>query len=375
MTSAFIFLLVSPICVFRQPARALASPGPLTSRIAWVTEPLPDVFRQIQYRLLGIVSGVYLEPSYANLTTMREVFSLVESGISKNDTSAIFTASSLASQMKYQLLPVNDSATGHKFYVLVEDSNVNRGWGSYFFVAEPSPVSSPRVTIEAPHPVTDFNSQNIAYDIFLGAYPRIAAFILSGAERTYGPSGQTDMAHRTLSVFETANEVSATPGSIVIQIHSFAADRHPGYPMAVLSTGDGGTNGALQSIAESLSSSGITVGVFDGYSYESLGDQLGAQGRYVRAVGAGYVHAEISTTVVFNSTLIPVLENSFVRSINGGFRFPSYRIDLIIPAITLTVVAGVFFDRLRFSRSPAKRGTPLTVMMTPCEPVSPYPEL
>jgi hypothetical protein len=325
----------------------------------WVTEPLQDVFVQIQYRFLGIVSGVYVEPTYADLSTMGGIFSLVESGISNNDSSAILIASSLANQMKYQLLPIDDSATGHKFYVLVEDSNVNRGWGSYFFASEQNPSTPPRVTIEAPHPVTDFNSQNIAYDIFVSAYPRVAAFFVSGVERTYGLNGQTDMAHRTLSVFETANEASAKFGSVVIQIHSFAAARHPGYPMVVLSTGDGGTNGALQSIAMSLSSSGITVGVFDGFSYESLGDQSGVQGRYVRAVGAGYVHVEISTIVVFNSTLISEFDNSFVRFINGGFAFPSYRIDLIIPAISLTVVAGLFFDRLRFSRSPGKKGDSL----------------
>ncbi len=350
LISTFVFLLISPICNFRKPGNALAASGSASSRIAWASEPLQDVFIQIQYKFLGVVSGEYVEPTYSDLSTMRGIFSLIDSGISNNDTEAIQSASSFASQIEYQLLPIGDSVTGHKFYVLAEDSNVNRGWGSYFFVADQNPSSSPRVIIEAPHPVTDFNSQNIAYDIFVNSYPHVTAFFVSGVERTFGPNGQTDMAHRTLSIFEAANEAFAKFGSVVIQIHSFSADLHPGYPLVVLSSGDGGTNGALQSISSSLSSSGISVGVFDGFKYETLGGTDNVQGRYVRAVGGGFVHTEISSAVVYNSTLISDLQSSMIQSISNGFRFPLYRIDLMIPIISLSVVVGLLFNRLRFSR-------------------------
>ena len=361
--SIFAFLLISPNYGFPRPGRVLAASGTSGPSVPWVTEPLQDVFIQVQYRLLGIVSGQYAEPTFTDLSTMKEVFSLVDSGISKNDTGAILSASSIASQMQYRLLPINDSVSGHRFYVLVEDSSANRGWGTYFFAAEQNPGSSPRVILEAPHPVTDFNSQNIAYEIFLGAYPRVSAFFVSGVERTYGPNGQTDMAHRTLSIFETANEAFARLGSVVIQIHSFSADRHPGYPLVVMSTGDGGTNGALQSISNSLSSSGISVGVFDGFNFESLAGTDNAQGRYVKAVGGGFVHMEISTAVVYNSTLIAALQSSVSQSINGGFSFSSYRIDPIIPAISLSVVAGLLINRLRFASRPRSKSSAVFKVM------------
>ncbi len=350
-----MFLLISPIYNFRLLGNALATSGSPNSRIAWVTEPLQDVFIPIQYKFLGVVQGDYVEPTYADLSTMRRIFSLIDSGISNNATDSILAASSLASQIEYQLLPIGDSVTGHKFYVLAEDSNVNRGWGSYFFVAGQNPSSSPRVIVEAPHPVTDFNSQNIAYDMFVNSYPHVIAFFVSGVERTFGPNGQTDMAHRTLSIFEAANEAFAKFGSLVIQIHSFGAALHPGYPLVVLSSGDGGTNGALQSISSSLGSSGISVGIFDGFNYESLGGTDNAQGRYVRTVGGGFVHTEISSNVVYNSTLISGLQSSVIQSIDNGFRFPSYRIDAMIPAISLAVVAGLLFNRLRISESPRKK--------------------
>jgi hypothetical protein len=321
----------------------------------WVTEPLQQLFIHIQYKFIGVVPGNYTEPTGADYSTMRRIFSLIDSGISNNDPDSILSASSFASQIDYQLLSVNDSATGNKFYVLVESQNVNRGWGSYFFVAGQNRQSPPRVIIEAPHPVTDFNSQNIAYEIFVNSYPRVFGFFVSGVERTFGPHSQTDMAHRTLSIFETATEAFASLGSVVIQIHSFSVDRHPGYPLVVLSTGDGGVNGALQSVASNLRSSGISVGIFDGFKYERLGATDNAQGRYVRSIWAGFVHMEISSTVVYNSTLISGLQSSVGESVSDGFKFPAYQIDLRIPGITFSVITIFFFASFRFSKPRSMR--------------------
>jgi len=251
-------------------------------------------------------------------------------------------------------MPVNDSTTGNRYYVLLEGPDVNRGWGTYFFVAKQDGEKHPRVVIEAPHPVTDFNSQNIAYEVFIGSYPRAFGYFVSGVERTFGLNGQTDMAHRTLSVFEAATEAFAKFGSVVIQIHSFDAVRHPGYPWVIVSTGDGGANGALESITSHLQSSGISVGIFDGFKYEVLAGTNNAQGRYLRAVGAGFVHVEISTTVVFNSTLITSLQSSMTQSLIDGFRFPAYPVDPRIPAIALSVVAIYSFASFRFSKPKLK---------------------
>jgi hypothetical protein len=317
--------------------------------ISWVTEPLQQVYNLIQSRFIGLIPGNYTEPSSSDYSTMGTIFGLIGAGVSQNDAGSILSASNLAIQLKYQLIPVNDSATGRKYYVLMENTTVNRGWGSYLFTAERSP-STTQVIIEAPHPVTDFNSQQIAYAIFTSAYPHVPALLVSGVERTFGPNGQTDMAHRTQSIFETAHEAFTKFGSVAIQIHGFDASHHPTEPLVVLSDGDGGINGALQSIASNLEAASLSVGIFDGFTHEKLGAQKNIQGRYARAFGAGFVHSEISSIVVYNVTLITRYENSLTQSISNNFGFPSYQIDIKIPIIALGIMSFFFVAGYRFSK-------------------------
>lgn len=325
---------------------------PPTPGITWTTEPLQQILNQIQNRIIGLVPGNYTEPASTDYATMTRVFNLLNGGIAQSDSSLILTASSLAAQENYQLIPVNDSASGNRFYVLMESPSQNRGWGSYMFSATASP--STRVIIEAPHPITDFNSQDTAFSIFTSSYPRVAALLISGVERTLGPNGQTDMAHRSQSIFETAHEALTSFGSVVIQIHGFSAFAHPQEPLVVLSTGDGGLNGALESIAGNLGAANISVGVFDGFTHEKLGAQDNVQGRYARAFGAGFVHSEVSSLVVYNATLISQFEGSVSQSIMSNFRFAPYQLDFKIPAIALGIMSLFFFASFKFSKTKAK---------------------
>jgi len=318
--------------------------------ITWITESLQQVYNLIQNRFIGLIPGNYTEPSSTDYSTMSTIFGLIDTGVSQSDAGSILAASSVATQLKYQLIPVNDSATGNKYYVLMENTTVNRGWGSYLFTAERSP-STTRVIIEAPHPVTDFNSQQIAYTIFTSAYPHVTALMVSGVERTFGPNGQTDMAHRTQSIFETAHEAFTKFGSVAIQIHGFDAPHHPTEPLVVLSDGDGGVNGALQGIASNLEAAKLSVGIFDGFTHEKLGAQRNVQGRYARTFGAGFVHSEISSIVVYNDTLITKYENSLTQSILNNFSFPAYQIDIKIPIISLGIMSFFFVAGYRFSKT------------------------
>jgi hypothetical protein len=344
-------VLVSPVHPLQASAKSYEAPQPAYSGIAWQNEPLDRVFGEVQQRFIGVVPGNYSEPASADYSTMRTVFSLIESSLTKDNPNTIPTAATLAREVDYQLMPINDSATGHKFFILVEDQDLNRGWGSYFFAAEPNNMPT-RVNIEAPHPVTDFNSQNIAYEIFIRSYPLVQAFFVSGVERTLGPNGQTDVAHKSLSIFETATESCTITGSVVLQIHSFDPTRpqHLGYPLVVLSAGDGGTNGALESIAANLRASGLSVGTFDGFKYESLGAADNVQGRYARSVLAGFVHAELSLTAVYNSTLVSAFQGSVIKAVTEGFRFPGYQTDLRIPMVTFSIVAIFVFAGYRFPK-------------------------
>src|SRR5437867_5488336 len=108
------------------------------------------------------------------------------------------------------------------------------------------------------------------------------------------------------------------------------ASHHHTEPLVGLSDGDGGINGALQAIASNLEAASLSVGVFDGVTHEKLGAQMNIQGRYARAFGAGFVHSEISSIVVYNATLIAQYENSLTQSILDDFSFPAYQIDIRI---------------------------------------------
>jgi hypothetical protein len=346
-----VILLLVILSAFSLPVHSSANTAQLPpTGITWVTEPLQQLYNLIQNRFIGLIPGNYTEPSSSDYSTMSTIFGLIDTGVSQNDAGPILSASSVATQLEYQLIPLNDSATGNKYYVLMENTTLNRGWGSYLFSAERSPSKTP-VIIEAPHPVTDFNSQQIAYMIFTSAYPHVTALLVSGVERTFGPNGQTDMAHRTQSIFETAHEAFTKFGSVVIQIHGFDASHHPTEPLVVLSDGDGGINGALQAIASGLEAAKLSVGVFDGFTHEKLGAQKNVQGRYARTFGAGFVHSEISSIVVYNDTLITQYENSLTQSILDNFSFPAYQIDIKIPIIVLGIMSFFFVASYRFSKT------------------------
>ena len=345
-----LLLVILSVFSFSAHNSSVNTPQLPPTGITWVTEPLLQVYNLIQSRFIGLVPGNYTEPSSSDYSTMSIIFGLIDAGVSQNDAGSILSASNIATQLNYQLVPVNDSATGNKYYVFMENTAVNRGWGSYLFAAEKIP-STNQVIIEAPHPVTDFNSQEIAYAIFTSAYPHVSALLVSGVERTFGLNGQTDMAHRTQSIFETAHEAFTKFGTVVIQIHGFDASHHPTEPLVVLSDGDGGINGALQAVASSLEAAKLSVGIFDGFTHEKLGAQQNIQGRYARAFGAGFVHSEISSIVVSNDTLIAQYENSLTQSILNNFSFSAYQIDIKIPIIAVAVMSFFFVTSYRFSKN------------------------
>src|SRR5438094_10624320 len=116
--------------------------------IAWVTEPLQQVYNLIQSRFIGLIPGNYTEPSSSDYSTLRTIFGLVGTGVSQNDAGSILSASNVAIQLEYQLIPVNDSGTGNKCYFLMEHPTLQRGCSSYLFTAECSP-STTRVSVAA----------------------------------------------------------------------------------------------------------------------------------------------------------------------------------------------------------------------------------
>src|SRR5260370_42555763 len=94
--------------------------------ITWVTERLQQVYNLIQNRFIGLIPGNYTEPSSSDYSTMRTIFGLIDKGGYQNDAGSIPSASNVVTQLKYQLIPVNDSTTRNKYYVLMQSTTVNQ---------------------------------------------------------------------------------------------------------------------------------------------------------------------------------------------------------------------------------------------------------
>src|SRR5438309_3328733 len=69
--------------------------------IAWVTEPLQQVYNLIQSRFIGLIPGNYTEPSSADYSTMSTIFGLIDTVVSQSDSASILSASNLATQLRY----------------------------------------------------------------------------------------------------------------------------------------------------------------------------------------------------------------------------------------------------------------------------------
>src|SRR5947209_16939175 len=148
-----VIILLAIISTLSSPVHhsPVNTPQPPPTGITWVTKPLQQVYNLIQSRFIGLIPGNYTEPSSSDYSTMSTIFGFIDTGVSQNDAGSILSASNLATPLQYQLIPVNDSATGNKYYVLMENTTVNRGWGSYLFAAERS-LSTRLVIMEAQHP-------------------------------------------------------------------------------------------------------------------------------------------------------------------------------------------------------------------------------
>lgn len=81
--------------------------------------------------------------------------------------------------------------------------------------------------IEAPHPLTDEGTPTVALAIY--RVLNTHALLVGGAHRDANQDGSADVAHNPQTIFQVFH---ATFGenAIVLQIHGFAANKHPDYP-------------------------------------------------------------------------------------------------------------------------------------------------
>ncbi|MBP9211507.1 MAG: hypothetical protein KBF97_01845, partial [Bacteroidetes bacterium] len=208
------------------------------------------------------------------------------------------TIAARASQYGYAFIRYVHTATGETLYVLKENTPVLRGWGTYIF----DPTGANDLTIEAPHPIWDTNSWELAIRLFLRTDARW--FLMAGTHRYSNSDSSSDMAHVTQSVFHMAHKRTGTSRSI--QIHGFSkTGSNAGYPDVVISNGTQSPPSILFSLSASYSGKGFTSGVFSSTTYadlKNLGATTNKQGQWSNSNGKLFVHIEHDNPLRTNQT-------------------------------------------------------------------------
>ena len=203
----------------------------------------------------------------------------------------IARAGALAAANSYELLAYSDRGDqGAADWILREVKPIRKGWGLYVLRAEPANA----LIIEAPHPLADAGTPGVALAVYRALQAR--ALLIAGAHRDANADGSADAAHTTQSIFQAMHLALTASGSpIVLQIHGFAASKHPGYPQIILSHDLGTMTEMLDRLAQALTANGLTVGVCDGKSWTALCGETNVQSQHMRA--GLFIHLELDEAV------------------------------------------------------------------------------
>ena len=190
-------------------------------------------------------------------------------------------------QYGYSFYEFLDQPSGDTLLILVENTPVQRGWGTFVF----NPGSSNSMMIEIPHPIWDTNTWEVGIKTFVAVNAQW--FILAGTHRYANSDSSSDMAHVTQSIFYTAHINLATDRAI--QIHGFSKSSYAGYPDVVMSNGTRYPTAEIYALQSSYQRKGFSVGVYSATTSSALG-KLGAttnaQGQWSNRNGKIFIHIE-----------------------------------------------------------------------------------
>lgn len=232
----------------------------------------------------------------------KNIFSAIVAGINENRPLEALTS---AAQNSYDLLWYSDANDGNAIsYVLREADPSARGWGLYIFRV----ASASNVILEAPHPLSDDGTPALAVDLYRALDAR--AVLMAGAHRDANADGSADAAHNPQTIFQEVHEsevqaiFNADQIPIVLQIHGFAASKHPDYPHVIVSYEHSGvmnpadllSGGQVENkIVSALEAMGIKVGTCGGGQWRDLCGQTNIQSELMtRGI---FIHIELDESI------------------------------------------------------------------------------
>lgn len=149
--------------------------------------------------------------------------------------------------------------------------------------------------VEAPHPVFDSGSDDIAARVWAGS-PAGTVLAVAGSHRT-NPDGTNprDVCKNTNSMWHKLTTFIAKPGLPELQLHGFADDNLPGVG-TVVSPGSSPLSAGTVRLEAFIAAAGVpTARQWDGSATKLIG-MLNAQGDAASLRGNPFAHLEVSKT-------------------------------------------------------------------------------
>lgn len=248
--------------------------------------------REIRSVMPGMGSNKFIIPQDSDLTNFQSILTNLKS-------QNFSTIESNLLPYNYTFYYFTDQSSYKRFYILKENIPISLGWGTYIFNTE----GRNDMTIEAPHPIWDTNSWELAIKAFVKLDARW--FIIAGTHRYANTDSSSDMAHVTQSIFHKAHQIAATARAF--QIHGFNKSNtvYAGYPEIVISNGTLSPPDELYTLKANYEAIGFTAGVYSRLTSSNL-SRLGAttntQGRWSNTNGKTFIHIEYDYPIRTNSS-------------------------------------------------------------------------
>jgi len=310
-------------------------------------------------------SGLYLTPTTQELTDFRALADSVENGL-------IEQAATQAEALNYEMVVFTDTRNNRPYYLLREEldgfGSQTTGWGNYIF----DPAERANLLFEAPHPLYDTNTPELAIDIFYGT--KAKGYLMAGAHRNQGDGtfGHANVCGHTNSIFHIVHEEWSDAETLPFQIHGFDWDKHTNFPAGtdmVISNGDAVVHQPhidldaafddallLSFVYNALSINdpvNIQVntdwengGIVYGGTFSSLSGGYNVQGQFTRnTYGQAFLHCEHEQSIRFNDPdLWDPAVNAYVTAFGAPIPEPG---TLLLLAPALLGIAGVLRRKLR----------------------------
>jgi hypothetical protein len=104
--------------------------------------------------------------------------------------------------------------------------------------------------------------------------------------------------------------ITKTNTTIVLQIHGFAASKHPGYPSIVLSSDEAQGSELIDQLAAAFKAQGVKAGMCDNEQWAALCGETNVQSRSTGP--AIFIHIELDEAMrADSSSVLKVLKQVF----------------------------------------------------------------